>query len=109
MKLVILRALLRLLALVSPRLAAHRLYRLWFVTHRFAEPVREARWRHQGTAFTVAGQNGPLGLYRWGQGPCVLLLHGWNGRGKQMGGFAVPLVKAGYCAVALVRANYARC
>lgn len=108
MKLVTLRAVLRLLALVSPRLAGRWLYRLWFVTHRFAEPGREARWRHEGTAFTVAGQNGPLSLYRWGEGPCVLLLHGWNGRGTQMGGFAASLVKAGYCAVALDAPGHGR-
>ncbi len=104
----VLRAALRSLALLSPRLAGRWLYRQWFTTHRFAEPEREARWRRQGTAFNVAGQNGPLSLYRWGEGPCVLLLHGWNGRGTQMGAFAAPLVEAGYCAVALDAPGHGR-
>ena len=104
----LLRAALRLLALLSPRLAGRWLYRLWFATHRFAEAEREARWRRQASEFTVHGNNGPLTLYRWGEGPCVLLLHGWNGRGTQMGAFAAPLVKAGYCAVALDAPGHGR-
>jgi pimeloyl-ACP methyl ester carboxylesterase len=108
MTLTVLRAALRSAALLSPRLAGRWLYRLWFTTHRSAEPEREARWRHRGTTVAIAGQNGPLSLYRWGEGPCVLLLHGWNGRGTQMGAFAAPLVQAGYCAVALDAPGHGR-
>ncbi len=35
----------------------------------------------------------------WGQGPTVLLVHSWGGRGTQMGRLAVALVAAGYRAV----------
>ncbi len=108
MRLRVLRAALRSLALLSPRLAGRWMYRLWLTTHRFTEPEREARWRREGTAFTVAGQNGPLSLYHWGEGPCVLLLHGWNGRGTQMGAFATSLVKAGFSAVALDAPGHGR-
>lgn len=108
MTLKMLRATLRWLALLSPRLAGRWLYRLWLTTHRFPEPEREALWRRHGTAFTVAGQNGPLSLYRWGEGQCVLLLHGWNGRGTQLGGFTAPLTEAGYCAVALDAPGHGR-
>lgn len=38
-------------------------------------------------------QAGPLGA------PTVLLVHGWGGRGVQMGGFVAPLLAAGYRAV----------
>lgn len=34
--------------------------------------------------------------YGWGNGPVVLLVHGWAGRGSQMATFAAPLVAAGY-------------
>ena len=37
-------------------------------------------------------------LHGWeiGQGPAVLLVHGWGGRGSQMGAFARPLAEAGF-------------
>jgi pimeloyl-ACP methyl ester carboxylesterase len=34
--------------------------------------------------------------YTWGKGPVVLLVHGWSGRGTQLGAFVAPLVEAGY-------------
>jgi len=101
MRLVLLRSALRLLAIPAPRLAGRWLYQLWFATHRFAEPGRERRWRQQANQLTLGGEHDSLTLYRWGEGPRVLLLHGWNGRGTQMGAFAAPLAQAGYQAVAL--------
>ena len=35
--------------------------------------------------------------YSWGtSGPMILLVHGWSGRGTQLGSFVEPLIKAGY-------------
>lgn len=34
--------------------------------------------------------------FAWGEGPSVLLVHGWGGRGTQLGAFVAPLVEAGY-------------
>ena len=39
-------------------------------------------------------------MYHWGTGPAVLLVHGWHGRGAQLGAFVAPLVSAGYRVVA---------
>lgn len=39
-------------------------------------------------------------LWSWGEGPTVLLVHGWNGRATQLGGFVEPLVERGYRVVA---------
>jgi pimeloyl-ACP methyl ester carboxylesterase len=38
--------------------------------------------------------------WSWGDGPAVLLVHGWNGRATQLGGFVEPLVARGYRVVA---------
>lgn len=35
-------------------------------------------------------------VWSWGEGPPVLLVHGWNGRGTQLGAFVAPLVARGY-------------
>ncbi len=96
-----LRFLIRNLDRVAPRLAGRLVYRLWFSTRRFPEPGREAKWREQAVRSTLPGKWGPLALYQWGQGGrTVLLIHGWNGRGTQMGAFAAPLVEAGYRVIA---------
>ena len=39
-------------------------------------------------------------LWSWGEGPTVLLVHGWTGRATQLGGFVEPLVGRGYRVVA---------
>ncbi|HID48163.1 MAG TPA: alpha/beta fold hydrolase [Chromatiales bacterium] len=96
-----LRFFIRALDTAAPQLAGRMVYRLWFATRRFPEPVREARWREPAERSVLPGARGPLALYLWGQGTkTVLLIHGWNGRGTQMGAFAGPLVAAGYRVIA---------
>lgn len=99
---------LRSLDAVSPQLAGRWAYRLWFGTHRFAEPKRETQWREQAKQLSLPHEYGPLALYSWGDGPTVLLVHGWNGRGTQMGGLAARLVDAGYRAVAFDAPGHGR-
>lgn len=38
--------------------------------------------------------------YNWGEGPAVLLVHGWGGSGMQMAHLAPPLVEAGFRVIA---------
>ncbi|MFZ6638375.1 alpha/beta fold hydrolase [Undibacterium sp. TC4M20W] len=42
-----------------------------------------------------------LRAWTWGQGPQVLLLHGWESRASHMAGFVVPLLRAGFSVTAL--------
>ncbi|MGF0237140.1 alpha/beta fold hydrolase [Rhodococcus sp. IEGM1300] len=42
-----------------------------------------------------------LSALRWGQGPAVLLMHGWEGRPTQFASLITALVEAGYTVVAL--------
>jgi predicted alpha/beta hydrolase family esterase len=44
-----------------------------------------------------------ISAFEWGHenDPVVLLIHGWSGRGTQMGAFAAPLVAAGFRVVAI--------
>jgi len=84
-----------------PGLAARKAYKIWFRTRRFEQPLRETRWLKDAAQDMVNYPGGPLAVSRWGErGPTVLLVHGWNGRGSQMGAFAAPLVAAGYRVVA---------
>lgn len=84
---------------LSPRLAGRWAYNLWFRTHRVPTPKRERQWEGKATQFTLDHEFGPLAIYSSGEGPAVLLVHGWNGRGTRMGAFAEPLMDAGFRAV----------
>lgn len=42
-----------------------------------------------------------LRAWTWGQGPQVLLLHGWKSRASHMAGFVLPLLQAGFSVTAL--------
>ncbi len=92
----LLRKAIRLLGLVSPALAARWVYRLWFRPIRFSEPQQEKDWRRTSQPLAVAHRGQALAVNAWGAGPTVLLVHGWNGRGAQLGAFAPALVQAGY-------------
>jgi pimeloyl-ACP methyl ester carboxylesterase len=76
------------------RLAA----KLFARPRRHARPARERELIARGTRGVL-----PDGLHAtaWGAGPTVLLVHGWEGRGAQLGALVDPLVTAGYRAVAL--------
>lgn len=91
-----LRAALHLLGTLSPVLAGRWVYRLWFRPYRFPEPAQEKAWRRTATPLAVQHRGQPLAVDVWGTGPSILLVHGWNGRGAQLGAFVSPLVQAGY-------------
>ncbi|MGD8497862.1 MAG: alpha/beta fold hydrolase [Chromatiales bacterium] len=86
---------------VFPGLLARLMERLWFQVHPRPLPAREDRWLRSAQESTLAFETGPLALYRWGEGPTVLLLHGWGGRASQLGAFAQPLVEAGFGVLAI--------
>lgn len=52
--------------------------------------LRAPRWNHMRL---------PIRTWHWGLGPTVLLVHGWEGRGSQLGSFVAPLVAAGMSVV----------
>jgi pimeloyl-ACP methyl ester carboxylesterase len=83
-------------------LAGRLAYRLWFSTQRYPEPARERHWVATAQSDSVAWQGRSLARYQWGNpdSPAILLIHGWNGRGAQLGAFAEPLRRAGFRVVA---------
>ena len=90
---------------VGPHLrgAAGRLaYRLWFSTRRHPEPKRETQWLTNARIDRLDWRGRHLTRYQWGapDAPAVLLIHGWNGRGPQLGAFAATLTQTGLRAVA---------
>lgn len=74
--------------------------------HRFLAPRRRPRpaWEeqilHSAERLSVEVDAGRLPVWSWGQGPAVVLVHGWEGRGSQLGAFVDGFVESGRRVVA---------
>jgi pimeloyl-ACP methyl ester carboxylesterase len=89
-----------LLSFFLPRLAAQKALQIFLGPQRVSRPPSEKNWYESARKFKA--KNG-LALFEWGveQGKIVILIHGWNGRGTQLGAFAGPLVEKGYRVIAV--------
>jgi pimeloyl-ACP methyl ester carboxylesterase len=61
-------------------------------------PVEEA-FLATGNRLTVRSENQDLAVWSWGQGPVVVLAHGWGGRASRFGAIAGALAQAGFRAI----------
>lgn len=91
----------RTLSTIAPSLAVRLAADLFCLPRprrqRRAERERLARARRED--FTIRGHR--LAVYRWGEGPRVLLHHGWSGDAAQMSAFVDPLVDTGFEVIAV--------
>ena len=93
-----LRAGLRAASTLAPSIAVRWMDHLFFTPPRMKarpSPVLEA-----GHRFSVETARERLAVWSWGDGPTVILLHGWGGRSDQLAGFVPPLLEAGFSVVA---------
>jgi pimeloyl-ACP methyl ester carboxylesterase len=102
------RAVLQTAYLVSEDLGTSFAERLFTTPRRHRRPDRERRILASGRPGSVDvtlraprwnNQHVRVATWRWGVGPTVLLVHGWEGRGSQLGAFVEPLVAAGMSVV----------
>jgi pimeloyl-ACP methyl ester carboxylesterase len=65
---------------------------------RTRRPPREEAYLATARRFTLESPAGALAAWAWGEAerPVVVLVHGWEGRGSQLGALAAPLVAAGF-------------
>jgi pimeloyl-ACP methyl ester carboxylesterase len=89
---------LRLLGYISPQRAG-RIALAMFTTPL---PIPRPPWENELVAIghQYHFKNSLIG-FEWGSGPTVLLIHGWQGRGTQLGALVKPLVARGFRVVAL--------
>ncbi|HEV3475217.1 MAG TPA: alpha/beta fold hydrolase [Actinomycetota bacterium] len=89
------------LGLLSPRLAGRPASILWFTPWRLPQSegsrAREREWLKGSKPFQVAGLKGFVA----GDGPVILLVHGWGGWASRLGAFVRPLVEAGHQVVGM--------
>lgn len=91
---------LRTLGVVAPKSAAATSAKLFCLPMQHARPRREHAWLEEALPFKVRVARNEIQAWRWGSGErVVFLMHGWAGRGAQLGAMAAPLVELGYSVV----------
>ncbi len=99
-RLSVVRSLFRGLTPIAPAVAAELAVALFRRPpgHKGSESERAALATGQKIDLSLNGQR--LAVWRWGQGPAVLLVHGWGSRGARLASFVAPLTEAGLSVVA---------
>lgn len=84
----------------SPYLSAKLTLKLFLTPKKYKRPESEKEWYESAHKKIL---NCGYAVNEWGdfKKPIVLLIHGWEGRGAQLGAFVTPLVSAGFFVVAL--------
>ena len=93
------RGAARALSALAPETAA-RVAARWFLTPpRHRRPAAEITLLERAHARPLFVGGRRIEMWKWGWGPAVLLVHGWGGRGAQLGAFVDPLVRGGLSVV----------
>ena len=99
--LTLLRGAMGVLSRTVPDVASRVAVDLFMTPRRYAPPPRERELLAEAVPFSVKlGATLTIQAWRWGSGPSVLLVHGWEGRGAQLATFVRPLIAAGLSVVA---------
>jgi len=95
----LIRAGLRALTVVSPPLAVRAAASLFRTPPRHKTSDAERRLLASGTERRLRAGSSEIATWTWGEGPTMILVHGWGSRGARLGSFVEPLVSAGYSVV----------
>src|SRR5216117_4462154 len=93
------RAANRALSHLAPELAARAAERLFLTPPRPRRPQTEIDLLGTARARPMRVGARRIETWVWGVGPSVLLVHGWGGRGAQLGPLVGPLVARGFSVV----------
>ena len=77
-----------------------KVYRAFFSPSKYEVKSTDREIIEWGNNYRTPFDGGELSVTTWGEGPAVLLMHGWGGARAQMTGFVDPLSFAGYRVVA---------
>ncbi len=96
-----LRTGMRVASTLAPAAAARLARKLFFTPLRARVRDEERAVLARGELFSLAVGGQRVVGRAWGEGPTVLLVHGWGGHSGQMTSLVDPAVAAGFRAVAL--------
>lgn len=104
----IFRIVFKLTEMIAPPLAGRWAIRLFFTPEKPRRPRQEQAFLQNANRqkvlfrsnFKLDDSDDYYIRYSWGDGPAVLLVHGWGGNAAQMAPLAKPLLDAGYRVIA---------
>jgi pimeloyl-ACP methyl ester carboxylesterase len=102
LKLFWLRSGFKIMSCLAPGIAERMALHLFLTPPRHGIPEWQKSYIARAKKNIQDVQGKKITFYQWGSdGPVILLVHGWGGRGSQLGAFIDPLIKAGYRVLAL--------
>lgn len=81
---------------IAPQLAHRWFVNLFFSPPRYPIPKHERHVLQRAEKFSVQVRQHDIQCYSWGDGPVVLMVHGWAGRASQFRYFIEHFVASGY-------------
>lgn len=94
------RFVFRLLDTAAPGIAAKGAYKLFITPRSRHQSTRDQIVMDSAEILHATYTEGSLVGYAWGQGPTILLVHGWEGSARNYTSLVTPLVNAGFRVVA---------
>lgn len=91
-----LRAAFHVGELISPAVAARYAAKLWFSVPPAPPVAKRDRGVQPEETILIDCEGKPLPVHSWGQGPAVMLIHGWSGWWQQYSVYVEPLTRAGF-------------
>ena len=93
---------------ISPMLGAEVARQLFFRPMRMAYRAEQRNVLAKARNVRLDVRERSVHMYGWGEGPTVLLMHGWSGHAGQMTEFVKPLTLAGYRVIAIDAPGHGR-
>jgi pimeloyl-ACP methyl ester carboxylesterase len=90
---------LRAVEPLGPNVVASLIEPLVLLPPSHPRPAKERELLSTAHRFRIRHAGRSLAAWSWGDGPTIVGLHGWGGRGGQFATYAAPLVEAGYSVV----------
>ena len=89
----------RLAWMIAPGLTIHLITRFFFKPPQYKVSASDKKTLSDGESFSLSVNGKNVTGWKWGEGPAVMLLHGWGGSGAQFVNFVEPLIAAGFSVV----------
>lgn len=81
---------------IFPALARRFFVTIFFTPLNYSVPPKEQEAGREAEKFRIHVKGKKIQCYSWGEGPAVVVVHGWAGRATQFRKFITPLREAGY-------------
>jgi hypothetical protein len=84
---------------LAPNSTKNIILKGFFKPTSYALTPLERQFLENSTSFHIHVHDKRIRCWKWGQGPGILFVHGWNGRGVNFAYFFRPFIDAGYSVI----------